>query len=129
MVKGAFDVERCVLRCTGDGPFVRLSREDVRMPALFLNAYSVTFEGGISLWRCARSEDEDKRELERKLGMSVWVDRDAVWSSRRPERRDATLQSFDPSPSPGRTLFAAREGLFLTPGTRDRTPGSVARER
>jgi len=81
------------------------------MAALFLNAYSVSFEGGISLWRSARPEDEDKRALEHELGMALWVDRDAVWSARRPDGRDATLESFAPSQSRGRTMFAAREGL------------------
>lgn len=81
------------------------------MAVLFLNAYPVAFEGGISLWRCARSEDEDKRELERRLGVSLWTERDAAWSGQRPAGRDAALQSFDPGQSRDRTLFAAREGL------------------
>lgn len=82
------------------------------MAALFLNAYPVTFDGAISLWRGARHEDEDKRELERELGMPVWVEREAVWSAGRPDGRDAKLESLDPSRSRDLTLFAAREALI-----------------
>jgi hypothetical protein len=91
---------------------VRLSCEDCAVSGLFVNAYPVSFQRDVALWRMARREGDDKRILEQELGMSLWADQDAFWSARKPEGRgEATLESFVASPPSGRTLFAARDAL------------------
>jgi hypothetical protein len=95
----------------GAGRNVRGWRDDAGMPALFVNAYPVTFEGDVTLWRMPRAEADDKRRLEGELGMALWGERDAFWSTREPRGCGATSQSFPAADPRGRVLFAAREAL------------------
>lgn len=93
------------------GRFVRRRRDDVEMPALYVNAYPVTFEGHVRLWRMARTEEDDKRVLEGQFGMALWGERDVFWSTREPQGQGATARSFPAADPRGRVLFAAREAL------------------
>lgn len=81
------------------------------MPGLYVNAYPVTFEGDVVLWRIDRAEEDDKRQLEGEFGMALWGERQAFWAVREPVGRHAVSQSFPAGRPRGRVLFAAREAL------------------
>lgn len=81
------------------------------MPVLYVNAYPLTFEGDVVLWRIDRDEHDDKRALERQLGVALWGERQAFWAASEPAGRGAASQSFAASRPRGLVLFAAREAL------------------
>lgn len=81
------------------------------MPALYVNAYPLRFEGDVVLWRIERDEADDKRELEHHLGVALWGERQAFWASREPAGGGAVSQSFAATRPRGRVLFAAREAI------------------
>ncbi|HTA34379.1 MAG TPA: hypothetical protein VK721_13240 [Solirubrobacteraceae bacterium] len=80
------------------------------MPGLFLNAYDVAFEGDIAMWRLPRTDGDDRRELERALSTALWAERDAFWSARELDRKDAR-RVVVPTGRGRLILFAAREAL------------------
>lgn len=81
------------------------------MAGLYLNAYALRFDGDVELWRMPRAEHDDKRALERELGVSLWGARDAFWSARRPDDSAASRQRMPVAHPRGRVLFAAREAI------------------
>jgi hypothetical protein len=78
---------------------------------LYLNAYPLRFDGDVELWRIARAERDDKRARERALGLSLWAEREAFWSARRPPANIGSRQRMAATEPRGRVLFAAREAI------------------
>lgn len=54
------------------------------VPVLYANAYPLTFAGSVSMWRVARGPTDDKRALEGQLGVPLWGEGDAFWSTTEP---------------------------------------------
>ena len=99
-------------RSVGTPDYLREGGYCLAMGGLYLNAYSLTFVGEMSLWQLAADPEADKLQVRACAGCSVWQDEAGCWwSAREPADSDAELRLVPTLPVTSLGLFVLREAL------------------
>jgi hypothetical protein len=63
---------------------------------LYLNSYDLKTEGSASIFRLLKAEAlADRRDLQRSIGVRVWIEDSNVFAYQKPSGQDAEESQFD----------------------------------
>jgi hypothetical protein len=80
---------------------------------LYLNSYDLKTEGSASIFRLLKAEAlADRRDLQRSIGVRVWIEDSNVFAYQKPSGQDAEESQFDLRRSGQMGMFVLREALL-----------------